>query len=76
MKFILWISFVLFIISFLSGMVMEILRYIPFPKNDIFHLFWNIFFYSTYVFAIPLIIGIIYIVKKKKRYLIKMICSF
>lgn len=64
MKIILCISFVLFIISFLSGMVMEILRYIPFPKNDTFDLFWNIFFYSTYVFAIPLIIGIIYIVKK------------
>ena len=66
MKIILCISFILFIISFLSGMVMEILRYTPFPKNDTFNLFWNIFFYSTYVFAIPLIIGIIYIVKKEK----------
>lgn len=65
MKIILCISFVLFIISFLSGMVMEILCYIPFPKNDIFNAFWNIFFCSTYVFPIPLIIGIIYIVKKR-----------
>lgn len=37
---------------------MEFLRYIPFPKNDTFNLFWDIFFYSTYVFAIPLINGI------------------
>lgn len=66
MKIILCISFILFIISYLSGTVMEILRYIPFPKNDTFNLFWNIFFYSTYVFAIPLIIGIIYIIKKKE----------
>ncbi len=66
MKIILCISFILFIISYLSGTVMEILRYIPFLKNDTFNLFWNIFFYSTYVFAIPLIIGIIYIIKKKE----------
>ena len=66
MKIILCIFFILFIISYLSGTVMEILRYIPFSKNDTFNLFWNIFFYSTYVFAIPLIIGIIYIIKKNK----------
>ena len=65
MKIILCISFILFIISFLPLTVMEILCYIPFSKNDTFNLFFDIFFYSTYVFAIPLIIGIIYIVKKK-----------
>lgn len=65
-KIFLWIVFFLFMISFLAGIVMEILRYIPFSKNDTFDLLWNIFFYSSYILAIPLVIAIIIIIKKKR----------
>lgn len=65
-KIFLWICFFLFMISFLAGIVMEILRYIPFSKNDTFDLLWNIFFYSSYILAIPLVIAIIITIKKKR----------
>ena len=65
-KVLLIICAILFSISFLGGMILEILRYMPFSKDNTFNTLWNIFFYSTYVFAVPLVIGIIYIVKKKK----------
>lgn len=65
-KILLWIVFFLFMISFLAGIVMEILRYIPFSKNDTFDLLWNIFFYSSYILAIPLVIAIIITINKKR----------
>ncbi len=66
-KIFLWIVFFLFMISFLAGIVMEILRYIPFSKNDTFDLLWNIFFYSSYILAIPLVIAIIITIKKRNN---------
>lgn len=65
-KVLLIICTILFSISFLGGMILEILRYVPFSKDNTFNLLWDIFFYSTYVLAVPLVIGIIYIIKKKK----------
>lgn len=65
-KIFLWIVFFLFMISFLASIVMEILRYIPFSKNDTFDLLWNIFFYSSYILAIPLVIAIMITIKKKR----------
>lgn len=65
-KIFLWIVFFLFMISFLASIVMEILRYIPFSKNDTFDLFWNIFFYSSYILAIQLVIAIMITIKKKR----------
>ena len=46
----------IFVIFLFGGVIMEILRAIPFSKNSTFDLIWNIFFGGTYITGAPFLI--------------------
>lgn len=52
------------VIFLFGGMIMEILRAIPFSKNSTFDLIWYIFYGGAYITGTPfLIIFIVYFIK-------------
>lgn len=55
-EIILCISYILFMMSCLAVIVMKILCFIHFPKNEIFNLLCDIFTFLMCAFAIPLIV--------------------
>lgn len=66
-KLLVIIDFCLFISFTLGGIILEILRAIPFSKGVAFDVVWHILFIGTYITLIPLLIIIFSLIIRKNN---------